>query len=375
MTISSATSVGTASYLSSGYARMAAAGASGNGSSAGNAASSSSSASATVVTLSAAAQAALTQSAVADFAAVTTNARAALDALYKAANVTAPFADDGKPTIDLAALDRRALYAIASNGGGKFTSDEQKVAANELQARFDAVVSPQTAVARLTGDWSQVYKAALDDMQGAGPEEQASATWKAQVAALQQGYAAAVASPGSAPATGADDPVAAFLARTGTDGTGGTLRDFSQVAADVRTALDLQKQAAGQKGVELVYDSSRKGGQMADLSAFDNRALSAISLNQGGQFSPQEIRAGKAELDSRTRASLLAAFKQSRSSSDPRAFSLGLIYNYAQMSPEERQATNFTTDFRDTAVKSYQSTSALISLLQQAAGGNAGFFG
>lgn len=371
MAITSAGPVGTASYLSSAYARTGFSNSGGNGTSASD----SSLSSATLVTLSAAAQAALAQATVADFATVTSEARAALDALYKAAKVTGPLLD-GTQTIALSSLDRRALYAIVSNGGQKFTADEQTVAANELQARFDAMAAPQTAVARLTGDWSQVYKAALDYMQAAGPEEKASGTCAAQLKALQQGYDTAVAAPGNPPAEIAGDPIAAFLARTGADDdTSGNLRDFSQVADDVRAALDLQQQAAEKKGVEIVYDSGRKTGQMVDLSGFDNRDLSAVALNQGEQFSPDEIHAAKSELDARTRVSLLAAFKQSGSSSDPRAFSLGVIYNYAQMSSEERQATNLTTDFRDIAVKNYQTTSTLISMLQQAGAGESGLFG
>jgi hypothetical protein len=375
MAITSTGAVGTPTYLSSAYGRAAVLPDAGSGSATADSASSSASSSATVVTLSAAAQAKLAQGTIADFATVMADARAALDALYKAAKVTAPIVD-GKETIDLSSLDRRALYAIASNGGGLFSADEQQVAANELKARFDAVLSPQTAVARLTGDWSQVYKAAMDYMQGAGPEEKSTATWKAQFAALQKGYDSAVATPGSPPAASGDDPVAAFLARAGTDSSRDeNQRDFSAVASDVRTALDAQKKAAADKGLELVFDPARKSGQLVDWSGFDNRALSAAALNQGNQFSPQEVRAAKVELDSRTRASLLAAFKQSGASADPRAFSLGLLYNYAQMSGEERQAMNFNTQFRDMAVKNYQTTSNLISMLKQASDGLSGLFG
>ena len=327
------------------------------------------------MTLSAAAQAALAHATLADFATVTSDARTALDDLYKAAKVTGPLLD-GKQTIALSSFDRRALYAIASNGGQAFTTDEQAVATNELQGRFDAVMAPQAAVARLTGDWSQVYKVALDYMQGAGPEEKASGIFAAQLKALQQGYDAAVAAPGDPPSGIPGDPVAAFLARTeASGGSSGNLRDFSQVASDVRAALDLQQQAAENQGLTIVYSSGRKTGQMVDLTGFDNRALSAVALNQGAQFSPDEIHAAKSELDARTRTSLLAAFKQSGASSDPRAFSLGLIYSYAQMSSEERQASNFTANFRDTAVKNYQSTSSLISMLQQAGSAGNGLFG
>src|ERR1700710_2580149 len=77
------------------------------------------SANATNVTLSDQALALLAaQSTTKDFATVTADARTALDALYKDAKVTVPLAG-GKPTIDLSALDRRTLFAIASNSQGK----------------------------------------------------------------------------------------------------------------------------------------------------------------------------------------------------------------------------------------------------------------
>ena len=375
MAIISTGPVGTPSYLSSAYGRVAVLADPGSGGANGQDAPSSSSA-ATVVTISAAAQARLAQGTIGDLATVTTDARAALDALYRAAKVSGPLAADGTPAVDLSSLDRRALYAVATNGGGKFTADEQQAATSELKTRFDAVLSPQAAVARLTGDWSQIYKAALDYVQGAGPEEKASTAFQAQVAALQQGLAAVTAAPGKLPQANPDDPVAAFLATSaGSDGASQNGQDISAVADDVRTALDAQKKAAADKGLELVFDPARKTGQLVDLSGFDNRSLSAVALDTGNQFSAEEVHAAKAELSSRTRTAMLAAFKQAGGSSDPHAFSLGLIYTYTQMSTEERQAMNFTPAFRDLAVQNYQSTSNLISMLQQSSGDLSALFG
>jgi hypothetical protein len=372
MAITSTGAVATSSYLTSAYGRASYLGDTSSGSTTDSSGSSSSS-SATVVTLSAAAQAKLAHSSTADLATVTADARAALDALYKSAKVSGPL-QDGQLTVDLSSLDRRELYAVATNAGGKFSADEQKAASGELDARFKSVLSQQAAVARLTGDWSRIYKTAIEYQQGAGQEEKSSAAWKTQLAALQKGYASALVTPDTQPSGSSDDPVAAFLA--GGDQSGSeNLRSFSSVASDVRTALDAQKTAAADKGRELVFDSIRKSGQMVDLSGFDNRALSAVALNQGSQFSDQEVRAAKGELDSRTRASLLAAFKQSGASSDARALSVSLLSNYAQMSAEERQATNFTTTLRDEAVKNYRSASNLISMLQQASDGLGSLFG
>lgn len=361
------------SYLANAYGQTASAGTAASASTTATATAATSSA-ATLVTLSAAAQARLAEAPQAGIDTVAANTRAALDALYQAAGVTTPVVD-GKPAIDLASLDRRALYTVAGNIGGKFTDDEQALVKQALQSRFDAALGPQAAVARLTGDWSKVYQAAIDHLQCAGVEEKASEPWKAQLAMLQQGLAMAAAEPGTMPAI-ADDPVAAFLARAGDDGVvEGNLRDFSDVAKDVRTVLDLQRQAAAAAGKDLVYDQARKWGQMADLSELDNRALSAISLNEGEQFSSEEIRGAKKELDRRTRAMLITAFQQAGSTSDPSAFSLGLIYTYQTMGTEERQAMNWTTDLRDLAVANFQSTTSLISMLQQATDLGTDYFG
>jgi hypothetical protein len=372
MTVTSTSAyASTSSYLSSAYGRTTTGATATNGSSTS---SSASSAAATLVTLSAEAQAKLAASQAASTDTVTVDARSALDALYKAAGVTGPLAD-GKETVDLTSLDRRALYAVATNIGGKFSKDEQAVAQQELQARFDAVLAPQCAVARLTGDWTQVYKAAIAYMQGAGSEEKASAAYAAETAALQTGYAAAQAQPDAVPAT-SGDPVADFLVRAGDDGiTDTSQHDFSAVAKDMRTALDAQKQAAADKGLDFSYRDARRNAALVDWSGFDNRSLSAVTLNEGEQFSAEEVRSAKRELDSRTRATLLSAFQQAGSTSDPRSFSLGLLYSFQSMGAEERQAMNFTTDLRDLAVSQYQSTTKLISMLQQATGAETSYFG
>jgi hypothetical protein len=372
MTVTSTSAyASTSAYLTSAYGRTTTGATTATSS---NTASSAASAAATLVTLSAQAQAQLAAGQSASIDSVVADTRAALDALYAGAGVTGALAD-GKQAVDLASLDRRALYAVATNIGGKFSSDEQTVAKQELQSRFDAMLAPQCAVAQLTGDWSRVYQAAIAYLQGAGSEEKASATYAAEAAALQTGYAAALAQPDAVPST-AGDPVADFLVRAGDDGvTDGSERAFSDVATDMRTALDAQKQAAADQGLDFTYGAARRTAATVDWSEFDNRSLSAVALNEGQRFSAEEVRAAKRELDSRTRTTLLTAFQQAGSSSDPCAFSLGLLYSYQTMGDEERQAMNFTTDLRDLAVSQYQSTTSLISMLQQATGAETSYFG
>lgn len=320
---------------------------------------------ATNLTLSDAAKAQLAAtSSVPDFASVTNDARAALDKLYTAANVKGPLNDNGAAAIDLSSLDRRALFAIATNAGGKFTPDEQSAATSETRTRFEAVLAPAAAATSMTKNYTVVYKAALDYLDGASAEEKATTTWAAQRAAVLKGYQAAQQQPGTAPKGISGDPVATYLAQNPDGAPVGTTKDFATVATNVRAALDAQASLAAQNGKELVYDPARKTGQLADFASLDNRSLSAITLNQGEQFSNLEMYAAKKELDARTRASVLDALRQSQTSGDPARLSLGILQSYAAMSDEERQATNWTPAFRDSTLQSYNSTTKLLSMLQ-----------
>ena len=321
---------------------------------------------ATNLTLSDAARAQLANASTSkDFTTVTADARTTLDGLYAAAKVQGPIGADGKTTVDLSSLDRRSLFAIATNNGGKFSPDEQKAAGTELGNRFNDTLAPAAATSKLTGDFSSVYKAALGYLDGASSEEKATATWSAQRAAVLKGVLATQQNPTTAPAAIPNDPVAAYLAQNA-NGTTTATQDFSTVAKNARAALDAQAKAATAAGKELVFDPGRKTGQQADLSSIDSRSLAAISLNQNGLFSNLESFAAKQTLDSRNRASVLAALKQSQSSGDPTQLSLGILNTYSSMSAEERQAANWTPAFRDNAIANYKSTSQIMSMLNGA---------
>src|SRR3981081_4450432 len=295
---------------------------------------SSSSNAATNLTLSDAALAQLANASTTKyFSTVTSEARATLDRLYAAAKVTGPLDASGNTTIDLSSLDRRSLFAIATNNGGKFTPDEQSVAATELNNRFNAALAPAAATTNLTGDYSPVYQAALNYLDGASAEEKATAAWSAQRAAVLKGVQATQQNPSTAPTGIANDPVAAYLAQYPNGSTAAT-QDFSSVAKAVRATIDATAQDAAANAKELVYDPGRKTGQLADLSGIDNRSLSAIALNQDQLFSKQESFAAKQELDSRGRASILGALKQSQTSGDPIQLSLGILNAYSAMSTE-----------------------------------------
>jgi hypothetical protein len=311
---------------------------------------------ATNLTLSDAARAQLANvSTLKDFTTVTADARTALDGLYAAAKVKGPIGADGKTTIDLSSLDRRSLFAIATNNGGKFSPDEQKAANTELGNRFNDALAPAAATSKLTGDF--------DYLDGASGEEKATATWSAQRAAVLKGVQATHLNPTTAPAAITNDPVAAYLTQNANSGTTAT-QNISTVAKNVRAMLDAQAKAAAAVGKELVFDRGRKTGQQADLSSIDNRSLAAISLNQDGLFSKQESFVAKQALESRNRANILAALKKSQTSGDPTQLSLGILNSYSSMSPEERQTVNWTPAFRDNTVANYKSTRQILSMLK-----------
>ena len=319
---------------------------------------------ATNLTLSDAARAQLAGTAAQkDFSTVTSDARAALDGLYAAAGVKGPIAADGTTTIDLSSLDRRALFAILTNNGGKFSPDEQKAANTELGNRFNAALAPATATAKLTGDFSSLYQAALDYLDGASGEEKATAAWSALRSAVQKGVQATQQDPTTRRRISRTIPSrpiwrrAPIASRTPT-------ADFSSVAKTVRAALDAQAKAATAAGKELVFDTGRKTGQLADLSSIDSRSLAAVSLNQDGLFSSLESFAAKQALDSRNRASVLAALRQSQNSGDPTQLSLGILNTYSSMSDEERQAVNWTPAVRDNAIANYKSSRHILSILR-----------
>ena len=287
------------------------------------------------VTLSPAAQAAL--KAQTDSRAIETvvaEAKTQIALRLKAAGATTAL-KDGNPTIDLAALDRRTLHAVASNKGGQFPMDRQVVAALALKTQQDGVLAAPAAQARLTGDYAGLYQAALDHLDTAGPEEKASIAWSREHDALIEGRKQALAHPGLAPAGVENDSVAAYMKETGSAVAGAKTRDFGKVAGDVRIALDKQYDLAFAPGAA----SDRDSGDI-DFRRFDDRSLSAIALNKDDQFSTHEIAAAKAEIRTRGSAAIKANYQST--ADEAGGFGKAMITRYAAMSAEEREAGGWT---------------------------------
>ena len=285
--------------------------------------------------------------------AMVADARSALNKLL--ADAKAPSAlKDGKATIDVSGLDRRTLFAIASNKGGKFSIEEQVVASLRIKANRDTSMSAAASAMRVTGDYAGLYKAALTNLDAAGPEEKAAGQWVKDKAALTEGLKQATAKPGVQP-TGIDgDPVAAYL------------KDVGGVASDVRTVLDKQYASATGEGMATDENSGT-----IDFSKFDGRSLAAVALNKCDQFSEHEIAQAADEVRTRNRDSVSSTYAGAKGS-DSSAFGKSLITQYAAMSDEERQAAGWTPALYDKMVEMQNLSDKLASLFNPDGGVNTG---
>lgn len=276
--------------------------------------------------------------------------RALLDKLLDSLGITSPLNEDGRLAVDLSGFDRRQLFAMASDTSRNFTADEEKAASLELNRRFDTMMAAAVTAARGAGTVKSLYTKTLDYLAGAGPEEKASATWQKQKAALESGLAQLAADPSTLPEDNADDPVLAYLDRI--TGKGDKPRSTDDLVKDARAALDLKD------------NSGRRASEGPDLSDFAADTLSAMALDQSGQFTAPEISAAKRELRQRTNQSLLAALK---GASGTRDFASRVMDMYGNIGASERQAIGLSDRLYQTAMSSYRTALKLDAMGQQLA--------
>jgi hypothetical protein len=356
------------SYASGAYGAASGSATSDSKAQAANADTSARDSNATSVTLSEEAKAYLEASGNAEpsLATVTANARQFFDQQYAALGISSAVMD-GEIALDLTGQDRATLSAVASNAQGLFSQDEIDAATKTLQVRFDDAVAPYVVIARHTGDYAAPYDAAIKFLNNAGADERATPAWKNQYQAVLDGSAAAKSAFGKAPDSGnPDDPVRSLLDRTSSAGSQPAATSAADLASRARSMLDAQANAARDNGTELTFDRSRKSGQQVDYTDFDNRSLATIAQNQSGEFSAQETRSAKTELDQRNRASILATLNGPQSGGDARSASLALLKQYAGMSDEEKSVMGYTDAFASRIAQNYRT----LTTLQGATGSN-----
>ena len=297
-------------------------------------------------------------------ATLATRARAWFDQQYVALGTSSAMLD-GQVAVDFSGQTRATLSVIADNAQGQFSTDEVTAATRTLQSRFNDAVSPHVVIARHTGDYASLYAAASDYLDQAGSDEKATAAWKDQKQAVLEGLAAAKASFGKAPVTGNDaDPVRALLDKARTPTSSSTDSTSDTLATNARAMLDAQADSARDNGKDLVFTGSRQTGQQVDFTDFDNRTLAVMALNADASFSAQEASAAKAELNQRTRRSLVSAF----GGDGIQANSLALLQQYQKMSSEERSVLGFTEDYANRIVANYRTAASIQNSLGSGGG-------
>ncbi len=128
-----------------------------------------------------------------DFATVAKDARASLDAAFEKMGRTADnHTTDAEWKTAVTGLDRRSLYAIASNQGGQFNENEQELAKYTMSKQVESAMgldSP-SGVADIVGNnkYASAFKAEVDFLDTVGDEEKSSFDWAKRRAAAQDGY-------------------------------------------------------------------------------------------------------------------------------------------------------------------------------------------
>lgn len=119
---------------------------------------------------------------------VALDARAAIDAGYGKLGKTGNDYTTGKEwdsVVGFKDLDRRSLYAIASNQGGLFSDREMSVARSQMADRMSAVM---VAADPFDLDPAKRYKAAIEFLDDASDEEKTSLAWAQDRASAQWAY-------------------------------------------------------------------------------------------------------------------------------------------------------------------------------------------
>jgi hypothetical protein len=135
------------------------------------------------------------------FAQVATDARATINANYAALKSEGrPFDYRTSSAQDwdkvFGSLDRRSLYAVASNSGGAFSEDEQKVAQSYMSRQQGEAMM---AADPLGTDVAARYKAGIAFLDSVSDEEKTSMNWAVQRAATQFGYEITMRQEGKTP--------------------------------------------------------------------------------------------------------------------------------------------------------------------------------
>lgn len=162
-------------------------------------------------------------------------------------------------------LDRRSLYAISTNEGGKFTTLEQQVANSTLQNQVSQALGPPGQ----NGYTSENFQNVVKFLQNVSPEEQQSIGWATNIANAQVSYSETATTEGKTPTKlTSTNPlvqvlIAAETAAQGNSSTDRTIGSLNSIA-DIKS----QPWAKGfESQIDSAYASYYKSGSSLNITA------------------------------------------------------------------------------------------------------------
>lgn len=208
-----------------------------------------------------------------DFASVADDARATLDAAYRqrgeALNNRSPGSE--WETV-FAGLDRRALYAVASNAGGQFSKEEQGAAdflmGKQLERAQGLDADNPAAFAAHLGNPSAGMKAGIRFLDTVSDEEKQSVNWAVSRASMQHSYELLAERDGQEVENlDSDNPLVKAIKAALSAAKGDPARERSEGRTDTLEGLKSQPWA---KGFESRIDEAFRAGSHQG-SLFDHK--------------------------------------------------------------------------------------------------------
>ncbi len=200
-----------------------------------------------------------------DFATLAKDARAALDAGYQKLGKTGDIHTSFKDWQSLlGGLDRRSLYAIASNEGGQFNESERIGAENLMDKELTNAMGVDQTIAAAGKITSDMFLKGVRFMDGVSDEEKTSMFWAEKRAGLQFSYEGRSRQEGKEPENVDSESPLAKLIKGGLENlrrTGDPSRQLADTP-EYRQAAQLSDQLkAGLKA------RSAPGGRAVDITA------------------------------------------------------------------------------------------------------------
>ncbi len=206
-----------------------------------------------------------------NFATVATDARAALDAVYQQRGKAMDMHSSGKDwQAAFQGMDRRALYAVASNAGGQFSKDEQGAAdflmGKQVEEAQGINADNPASVLAVQGNLANAMKAGTKFLDTVSDEEKQSVSWAMSRASMQHSYEALAARDGQPVENlDSDNPLVKVIKAALGAAKGDPARERTEGRVDSVDSLKAQPWAQGLSAqIDQALQASSKQGSLLD---------------------------------------------------------------------------------------------------------------